>query len=319
MSSNIPGIDISTAIVGSMYKMDFAQFVNVDPGSNEPSHIRVYNDSGCLLNASFIASGRQEFIPAGGWIVFSLKFQDTQIEFTVLSIIPNALVSIISAVYYEPYEDVPMIQVGNAPVAISGTVKTSAIQTLSNEGGASTGLIIDIGDVTISQLFTIYAGGQCVWDVDQSGVSHRVITINASGTPLKLGQSGDTTEVMGNMLFDAGPILPNAVALTAQDTLGTARNLIYVDAANKSVIQMGSGNILSVRDSGNNELVYIDSNGSVVIGNNVAYSTKDAAGTVRPIIKENISNDVLILAAGSGTTRFTDGGASNWSQVDSAG
>lgn len=124
MSSNLPSIDLTGAIVGTQKTLDFTVFVRVAPPGlpgqpqEQPSaHISIYNESGCRMIAVFRASGRSEFIPAGAWPVFDLLYNDASISFTVQYVLPNPPVSTINAVYYSPGENVPETpQLGNSPI-----------------------------------------------------------------------------------------------------------------------------------------------------------------------------------------------------------
>lgn len=205
MSSNLKVVDTTGAVVGQVFKADFPSYQNVDPGTKEPAHIRIYNESGVGLNAIFNASARQEFIPAGAWPVFELMPNDASIQFTVTYVLPSPPVNSINIVYYAPYETVPETpQLGNSPIGIGGSVNTSNVQTLSNEGSAAGLLIIDTGDATFSQVYTLFNDGHCVWSVDQAGTKHQVLKIQTSGNPLQLGQTADIIEVLGHLLVDTG-------------------------------------------------------------------------------------------------------------------
>ncbi len=255
MSTNLPSIDLTGAIVGTKKTLDFTAFVKqlgLSPGITEPAHIRIYNESGCGLNAQFQQSGRTEFVPAGAWPEYDIEYNDSFIIFTVTYTLPNPPVSTINAVYYAPTEKVPdMPQLGNSPIGIGGTVNVSSVQTLSNEGQAANILVIDMGDIAFNQLVTMYNDGHMLWSVDASGTKHQVLKINATANYLQLGQSGDTVEVLGNLSVDATSNFQGVNAaqqITAQAT-GTALSVPNGNLSALQTVVAGGLNTNTIRDN----------------------------------------------------------------------
>jgi hypothetical protein len=227
MSIQLPTVDLTGAIVGQKFTVDFTAFVKFNPqgilrgglgalnmpnssGISPNAHLEVFNESGCGLDATMKASGITFYVPAGKWGTANIAPNDSTCELKVRYILPNPPVSLLTPVYYEPGEEIPSgYTLGNSPIGIGGTVQTSSVQTLSNEGGTSS-LVIDIGDATFPQLLTIFQDGHALWSVDQTGTKHQAIKINASGTPLQLGQAADITEILGILQPDGNINAPAA-------------------------------------------------------------------------------------------------------------
>jgi hypothetical protein len=60
----------------------------------------------------------------------------------------------------------------------------------------------DIGDTNFAQLYTLNNDGSCSWSVDRSGVKHQVLKTQAAANSLQLGQSGDVSEILGQLKVD---------------------------------------------------------------------------------------------------------------------
>ncbi len=230
MSSKLKPLDLTGAIVGTFGKIDFNQFVKFNPVPGLPkAHIWLYNESGCGLDLVFQASGNAHYLPAGGWGTFDLEPNDGSVQATVTYTLPNPPVSTLNAIYYAPNEVVPpAFTLGNSPIGIGGSVNTTGVQTLSNEGTGSGLLVMDMGDTTFSQIVTFYNDGHCTWAVDQSGVSHQVIKVQTSGNPLQLGKSGDVTEVLGNLTVDGTSILTGVLTAAAANLFGAVGVLTHI-------------------------------------------------------------------------------------------
>ena len=222
MSSPIPTIDLTGAVVGTQKTIDFNQFVKFNPSSFEPAHLQVFNDSGAGLQYAMQSSGSGGYIPAGGWATIELAPNDSQMLITVTYVLPNPPVSIIMPTYFAPGETVPATPIlGNSPVGIGGSVSTSSVQTLSNETNGTGFKVIDIGTTTNNDLLDIFTDS-FLWKVLQAGIVHQVLKGQTSGNPLQLGQAGDITEVLGQLLIDQIP----TTGPTAPPT-GTGTTTIY--------------------------------------------------------------------------------------------
>lgn len=218
MSIRLPSVDLSTASVGTSGLVHLPE-PKVQVG--ELAHLRLYNESGCGVSIAF-SNGHTEAIPAGAWPMFEIEPEVQTYTWTVTYVLPNAAVAILEGVYYFPNEGVPPTPaLGNSPIGITGGVTTSSVQTLSNEGNASNTLVIDMGDTGNANLFTLYTDGHSIWKVDQSGVLHQVMKVQVSGNPLQLGQAGDITEVLGQLIVDQAVTLAATSLLT--HVLGTLK------------------------------------------------------------------------------------------------
>lgn len=92
-----------------------------------------------------------------------------------------------------------------------------------------TGTIINITD-----------DGVGVYNVDQSGTLHQVFKFNSSGNPLQLGQSGDTTEVLGSLTADVAlsSLGSNSLGATTVNGLLTAAAGIVVNGSSSPAIDI---------------------------------------------------------------------------------
>lgn len=241
MSTSLAPLDLTGAVVGTSVTLDFNQFVKFNPARmQQKAHLGLFNESGCGLQCVMKASGDSQYLPAGGWTTFEIESNDSNMVATVTYTLPNPPVSQLNAVYYAPGEEIPQsYTLGNSPIGIGGTVNTSSVQTLSNEGNAANTLVEDIGDVAFAQLFTLYTDGHCLWSVDQSGIKHQVVKIQTAGNPLQLGQAGDTSEVLGALLVDQ--------VLTA---ISTIHNTINSQAANDMTLNVPTGQQLHFQVNG---------------------------------------------------------------------
>ena len=212
MSSKLPIVDLTGAVVGTQNTIDFNQFPKFDPATQKPAHLRVFNDSGCGLDYVMKQSGDSDYIPAGGWATIELAPNDAQMLTTVNYLLPNPPVSKILPTYYAPGERVPPIPIlGNSPVGVGGSVSTTSANNLSNEANSLATEVIDIGPTTFAKLIDIF-NDHFIWSVLQSGVAHQVLKGLTSGNPLQIGQAGDIAEVLGQLLVDqcakTGPTSP---------------------------------------------------------------------------------------------------------------
>ena len=240
MSAPLPFVDLTGAIIGTQKSLDFSPFVKVNPANpmEDHAHLALFNESGCGLQLAMRSSGNGQYLPAGGWTTFEIQQNDSSLAITVTYTLPNPPVSQLNVVYFAPGETLPgSYTLGNSPIGIGGTVNTSNVQTLSNEGGAANTLVIDMGDAAFNQLYTLYNDGHSLWAVDQAGTKHQVVKVQTSGNPLQLGQSGDTVEQLGNEKVDGNLTVVGTSSLdNANLTTDGAGNLSF--AANSKAINM---------------------------------------------------------------------------------
>lgn len=135
MSSRLPPVDLTGAVVGTQKTIDFTTFVKVsgfNPGI--PAQVSLLNESGCGVDVQFQASGNTTYLPAGAWGTFPLAQNDGTILITVTYVLPGPPVSVLNAVYYAPGEPVPAnYTLGNSPIG----------GTTSSLGGIATSIVND--------------------------------------------------------------------------------------------------------------------------------------------------------------------------------
>jgi hypothetical protein len=198
MSYPLPVIDLATAAPTDPPKTVDWQQISVQsarPGNTGP-HLMLYNESGCGLQITFNTT-EGIVLPAGGWIAHELNPNCTSFTYTVLYVLPNAPVTKLIIVYYEPYEEVPSVPIlGNSPVGIGGSVSTTSIQTLTNDGNPANTQIIE---------------------AKQSGSSGSNVSIDNSGNEI-------IREWTGSVLNTIRQTIANAVAGTDVIILGKVGN-----------------------------------------------------------------------------------------------
>ncbi len=242
MSIPIAQINLSGVLVGATGKIDFANTgISAGGVSANPAHtkgagtVHIFNESGSGLIIAFQTSGDSFFLPAGGWTDKKVGGGEAGMNYTVIYNLPNPPVTLLLVTYYNPHEPIPYVPtLGNSPIGIGGTIATS-FNSLSNETNTVQTLVIDIGQQGNANLITINSDGSFVWKVLQAGVAHQILKGEISGPPLQIGQLGDLTEVLGNLLID------NNIALEWKDTGGTARPVLLVDNSNQVVLEGVTG------------------------------------------------------------------------------
>jgi hypothetical protein len=333
MSIQLPTVDLTGAIVGQKFTVDFTAFVKFDPqgilrgglgtlntpnnssGVSPNAHLEVFNESGCGLDATMKASGITFYIPAGKWGTANIAPNDSTCELKVRYILPNPPVSLLTPVYYSPGEEIPSgYTLGNSPIGIGGTVQTSSVQTLSNEGGTS-GLVIDIGDATFPQLLTIFQDGHALWSVDQSGTKHQAIKINASGTPLQLGQAADITEILGILQPDGNINAPAATDIILN--VPTARKVsMQVNAVEQAKVDSTGLTLAAANKFFGNELDSLAATDLLLlapVGQQVSFNTGGSIHTridSTGAIQNNVSINTNLFSFFDNTTNVTLNGPS---------
>jgi len=215
MSSKLKPINLAGATVGTTGTIDFnafPKFLPMDP--SKKATIRLLNESGCGLDITFNASGNGHFMGAGGWGDFEVQGNDGNLSVVVTYVLPNPPVSTVFAIYYLPGETVPPpFTLGNSPVGIGGTIQTSSVQTLSNETNAAKTLVIDVGLTTATLLYQLFSDGSGTWSVISGGAAHTVLQVSALANQLKLGQAGDTSEILGSMSVDQNATITGTLSV----------------------------------------------------------------------------------------------------------
>jgi hypothetical protein len=240
VSIPIAQINLAGVIVGTTGNISFANTgigaggvtanpANIKSGSGT---VHIFNESGSGLLINFMTSGDSFFLPAGGWTDKKVSAGEAGLVYTVIYNLPNPPVTLLLVTYYSPSEPIPYVPtLGNSPIGIGGTIATS-FNSLSNETNTVQTLVIDIGQQGNTQLITINSDGSFVWSVLQSGVAHQVLKGEISGSPLLIGKSGDVTEVLGFLNCDNAVTLKNNIPLNMQDSGGTGRTVMVLNATN---------------------------------------------------------------------------------------
>lgn len=205
MSTRLPNVDLTGAAVGQKFTIPLDMKDLTLPGLTvqDLPTVQLLNESGVGLSWQTRTEGHSGNLPAGGWKNLDVVHGETAIDLVVQYVLPGPPVSMIMSTYYYSGETPDVIGVlGNSPIGIGGSVTTSSVQTLSNEGSAPTPiLVIDIGNTTATQLITIYNDGSFVWSILVSGVTHQLMK-GSTAKLLQLGLAGDIVETLGNALID---------------------------------------------------------------------------------------------------------------------
>jgi hypothetical protein len=310
MSIPLPTVNLANVNVGQSGTISLTNVgvsaggVSANPaGTQGAGNLHIFNESGSGLLISFLTDGSAFYLPAGGWVDKVLRAGEQGIRWTVLYNLPNPPVTLLLVTYYYPGEPLPRVpMLGNSPIGIGGTVSTSSVNTLTNEGNASQTLVIDIGQTGNTLLITINSDGSFVWSVLQAGVAHQVLKAQTSGNPLQIGKSGDVSEVLGQLSVDgvlfcsANEVIANGIWLQWKDSGGTARNIMQVDATNNTNIDGIAGTGVVVLSSSPGSAIFkVQSTGVSILagaygmltGDNLA-RLGDAAGTGTSTINHNL-------------------------------
>lgn len=211
MAQNLGPIDLTTATVGQVIPVDWqkttgqsASSANYGPevvlgATGRGPKLQFFNESGVGLEVLF-GTGESVFIPAGGWMQWPLKPECTSLTLTVQYIIPNAPVSLLNLIYYQPYETPPEIPaLGNSPVGIGGNVVTSNVQSLTNDGNpAPTSIIEATPSGQGSSSWAVNNDGSGFLQVLSANVLRKVWNVTRGDTGatkavIQFGDSGDLT------------------------------------------------------------------------------------------------------------------------------
>lgn len=277
MSFALPDVDLTAAAVGQkgtilLQNMGIsAGGVSANPAflANPPT-LYFHNDSGCGLGMTLKNTGQSFNLPAGAWVPIPIGPGESEVDYVVKYVLPNPPVSTLMITYYGPGEPIPQTStLGNSPVGIGGSVQTSSVQTLSNEGNAAGGLVVDIGDVTISQLWKIFTDHFSI-AVDQAGVTHTVLKGNTTGNPLQLGQVGDITEVLGKLTADQLLTAALGIAISASGLSvigGTTSDSLTVTGNSALTGVITSNNGMSIVEGGLTSTIFNDAGGFLNLNN----------------------------------------------------
>lgn len=237
----------------------------VNPGTVQA--IKVTNGSPFDITASGFGIQGNEIIPAGTEYRF---FSETNSEGTITLLpINNVGVSGTGVANIVQYSVGELLPRGNWPVTVPTQIvqaKVSSVNTLSDEGRAVGSETIDIGDTSFSRLIDIFNDGHGSWAVDQAGIKHQVLLWSSAGSPLVVGQAGDTLPFNGSVTVAQGIQIPNAQSYQSKDSGGTSRNILTENSSNVVVVGAGGGNEIDLVDNAGTKLVTVDGNGLHVPG-----------------------------------------------------
>ena len=255
------------------------------------------NQSNVNLLLTF-ADGSTAYAPAWQITLFMLPTSSANVDWSQQSTLlgQTSPISQVSIQCFLPNEQV----IGTYPVSIQHSTYignslnlSTSVTTLSNEGNTVGTEVIDAGTAANSRIIDIF-NDHFLMSVEQSGVKHTALQGNASGNALKVGQAGDTTEVLGTLAIDQnldvtgtttlsnalsvlGNILLNAnntAFLQGVDTGGTARNMMVLDGGNNNKILgiSGKDRILFQMSTGTNT-ARIDATGIVLLSGAISLLT----------------------------------------------
>lgn len=179
----------------------------------------------------------QSIIPAGTeYMLHAEDGNQGHLDLLAVNNVGATGAGVVNAVVFLIGETLPR---GQWPVSVPAqTVSTSLGTTtsLTNKGNPSPTLVIDIGDLNFADLILIYNDGSCTWAVDQAGVKHQVITVSNSGNPLKLGQAGDITEVLGQLKVDQ---LSTFAGITDVGALNQTGGTVIITGSGQGSVHIG--------------------------------------------------------------------------------
>lgn len=215
MSYNIY-VDTTTFQVGDLHTVKLGEPGQVPKpiGSRKPK-IVINNESGCGVECNF-SGGRSPFLAAGAWTdPLELEQSDVTLNLLVKYVLPSSPVNTIAITIYRP-DETPLTAnvLGNSPIGISGSVQTSSVQTLTNDGSSPESVIIETTptDQTSSSVVDRNTGSG-YRQILSAGVLRTVwLFVRGNITSLKaalqLGDSNDTSILTIYGTIGAGSIVP---------------------------------------------------------------------------------------------------------------
>ena len=323
MSQAVPLVDLSLYGSGTSGILDLTSTLAKIPynpsytSSGDTAHIRMFNDSGSALQIHDDNGTISDYIPAGAWPAYSLDPGSTKIYFTVIQVLPNPPIQLLMCTIYGPGETVPGTpQLGNSPVGIGGTIQTSSVQTLSNEGTVKTVLVIDIGDSALAQLLTINNDGSALWKVDVASVAHVLLTIASAANFLRLGQAGDTTEVLGALTVDQLLLASLGLSVVGGSTTDTL-TVTSTSTFDSGAVFNANLNVNNIHDNVSGADQIDLSTAGITLNNILSFASTavtqiQAAGT--RLLDATNTHDLILNApnaAGTGQVIFQKGGIAN--------
>lgn len=179
MSLTLPIIDLSTAVVGSKGAISLASSGN---SANvvtlaRPAHLQIFNESGCGLLLSWGTNSGSFTLPAGGWTIVDITPGEQALAYTVIYKLPSAPVSQLICDYYDPYEQVGNVTLGNSPVGIGGAVNMSNT-SIKNDGAApGTSLIESTPSDQVASAWSFNNDGSGILEVLSANVQRIILKV----------------------------------------------------------------------------------------------------------------------------------------------
>jgi len=145
MSSNLTPADLTAAVAGFKGSIDWTpvRVLSSALAGSEYAHLQLFNDTGCGLDCAIGPRGFH--LPPGGWITDGIELlpTDYKMTFEVTEVIAGQVINFVRATYFAPGEKIHGVSLGNSPIGISGSVNTTNIQTLTNDGNAAGTLVYE--------------------------------------------------------------------------------------------------------------------------------------------------------------------------------
>lgn len=140
MSIQVANKDLSGAVIGTKGAIPLGQIPplplqsQMAPKQALAATLMIYNESGCGLTCTFPVSQEVFTVPAGGWKQITVPPNETELDYLVVYVLPNAPVTLLLADLYLPGEALDHIGIlGNSPIGLSqGTVQTSITQVIQD-------------------------------------------------------------------------------------------------------------------------------------------------------------------------------------------
>jgi len=233
---------------------------------NRVSCIELYNGTPYDLTVSgYGVQGGGTIVAAGlGHRLFGEIHNSGYLNMTAVNNTGATATGVVNLIFYEANEKLPP---GQFPVTIPSQIvsaKVSGVQTLTNETSTDGAEVIDIGTVSINKLIDIF-NNHFKLSVEIAGVEHKVIVGSLTGNPVQIGQSGDTTEVLGNLTTDGNETVTGTSTITGALTATNASSLVQkantlADIANLPGGRLGASAAGDILDAAGTE-IYIKSRG----------------------------------------------------------
>lgn len=295
---------------------------------SSPAHLQFYNESGIGFLITFQQGANSFFLPAGAWNTVPITPGESGVNWIVTYVLQNQPVAQLITVYYSPGENVPSVgTLGNSPLAISGAVTTTGVQTLTNDGNPANTQVIES---------TVSGGANSNVSIDNSGnmalkqwasstltTLLQVIAGGAAGTSnVLVSDAARQCEIVGKLLCDLAVTISSGGLTINGGGLSVVGGTTSLD--NGAVTTDGSGNVSS---SGH----FVTGGGFTVNGGDIVTNTHNiimnGGFVVDSFTSQNVVDfaghtDLNLNAPNSGGGHriiFKIGGANTVAHIDNAG